>query len=144
MNFFIIHTLDRRNSGWSIPSTIRCSSSGEEMDRKRRNVVVQTRRTTTIVGKKWNLSTLYWFPTRSSEFPASPGWSVPRLSMVRFRLFPSTTSDCQSIKLEWDHEGIFSTTPLELVFICLLPATVMLAVSWTTWNSGASPEISHR
>lgn len=75
MNFFIIHTLDRRNSGWSIPRTIRwsSSSSGEEMDRKRRNVVVQTSRTTTIVGKKWNLSTLYWFPTRSSEYPAGPG-----------------------------------------------------------------------
>lgn len=35
------------------------------------------------------------------------------------------------------------------LFVCFspslyVPATVMLAVSCTTWNAGASPEISHR
>lgn len=29
------------------------------------------------------------------------------------------------------------------VLIIRIPASVMLAVSWTTWNSGASPDISH-
>lgn len=117
-----------------------------------------------------NPSTVYWFPTRSSECPAA-GATRPSINglilsalkhhqatfvhpsvrlSVLLHVYPSQSS---VIRGGWVHKAPPPPPPfrcpsmyvtLDLYSSFLLPATVILAVSCTTWNSGASPEISHR
>lgn len=84
-------------------------------------------------------------PNKNHECSAS----IQRASLSSPSIRPSIECSWTGVLLlQFVIGDFYACTALWAVLLycgwCLLPATVMLAVSCTTWNSGASPEISQR